>query len=322
VSEEKLENSLISVVVPVFDEQECIEEFVSRARAAMATAGVRHEIIFVDDGSRDGTADVIASLRERDPAIKSIRFSRNFGHQAALVAGLAHASGDAVVTMDGDLQHPPECLPGMIELWRRGAEVVSTGRQLPAGQSSSWKERTSRFVYRIMTFVSAVPVVPASADFRLMDRKAVAAFNSLDEHFLFVRGLIPWLGFREAHFEYEVEERFGGHSKYSLTRQFRLALDGIFSFSVVPLRLISLLGLVTTILGICFGIFSVISYFLGRVEDGGWTSVVVLILVFGGVQLLSLGIVSEYIGRTYEEVKRRPRYVISSMSGIDDSHQG
>ena len=317
VSGERREDSLISIVVPVFDEEECIEEFVRRTCAATAEAGVCHEIIFVDDGSRDRTVDVITALRERDPAIKIIRFSRNFGHQAALVAGLAHTSGDAVVTMDGDLQHPPECLPGMIDLWRRGAEVVRTGRQLPAGQSSSWKERVSRLFYRIMSFVSAIPVAAASADFRLMDRKVVVAFNSLDEHFLFVRGLIPWLGFREAHFEYRVEERFRGESKYSLTRQFRLALDGIFSFSVVPLRLISLLGLVTTILGICFGIFGVISYFLGHVEDTGWTSVIVLILVFGGVQLLSLGIASEYIGRTYEEVKRRPRYIISSMTGID-----
>jgi len=322
VSADRPQKPVISIVVPVFDEEGCVQEFAHRVRTALAQAGVGHEILFVDDGSRDGTPDVIAALRERDSAVKTIRLSRNFGHQAALVAGLAHASGDAVVTMDGDLQHPPECLPAMIELWRRGAEVVSTGRKLPRGQSTSWKERLSRLFYRFMTLISAVPMVPASADFRLMDRRVVDAFNSLDEHFLFVRGLIPWLGFREAHFEYEVGERFSGGSKYSLMRQLRLALDGVFSFSVIPLRLISMLGLVTTLFGVCFGVFGVISYFTGHVEGSGWTSVVILILIFGGVQLMSLGIVSEYVGRTYEEVKRRPRYVISSMSGIEDIRVG
>jgi dolichol-phosphate mannosyltransferase len=159
---------------------------------------------------------------------------------------------------------------------------------------------------------------PTGADFRLMDRRVVERFNSLDERFLFLRGLIPWLGFRGAHIEYEMADRFAGETKFSPSRMVRLAFDGIFAFSVTPLRAISLLGLATTLFGVCFAIFWLVSHFLGRVEGSGWTSVVILILIFGGVQLLSLGIVSEYVGRIYQEVKRRPRYVIDSMSGIDE----
>jgi glycosyltransferase involved in cell wall biosynthesis len=310
-------DALLSFVVPVLDEEDCIDEFARRARAAATEAHVRYEIIFVDDGSSDATPQRIQALRAEDPAIKTIRLTRSFGHQAALVAGLRHARGDAVVTLDGDLQHPPECVPGLIEAWRGGADVVNTGRQAPVDHRKTRKDRTSSLFYRVLAWMSAVPVVTTSADFRLLDRKAVDAFNSLDEHFLFVRGLIPWLGFKDAYVPYELEDRFAGRSKYDLRRQFRLGLDAIFSFSVIPLRLISMMGLATTLFGVAFGVFWLVSYFLGRVEGGGGTSIVILILIFGGVQLLSLGIVAEYIGRTYEEVKRRPRYVIDSTSGID-----
>jgi len=310
------QDALVSFVVPVLDEEACIEEFARRARAAATQAGIRYELIFVDDGSADGTPDKIAELRSQDLQVKTIRLTRSFGHQAALVAGLRFASGDAVVTMDGDLQHPPECVPDLIRAWREGADVVNTGRRPLPGQPTR-KDRSSKLFYRLLGWITAVPVVATSADFRLLDRKVVDAFNSLDEHFLFVRGLIPWLGFRDAFVSYQLEDRFAGKSKYHLRRQFRLALDAIFSFSVIPLRLISLLGLVTTVFGVAFGAFWLVSYFLGRVEGSGGTSIVILILIFGGVQLLSLGIVSEYVGRTYEEVKRRPRYVVGSTSGIE-----
>jgi dolichol-phosphate mannosyltransferase len=194
---------------------------------------------------------------------------------------------------------------------------VNTVRQAPAGERSGLKEGVSRLFYGIMATLTSVNVTPAAADFRLLDRRAVDAFNSLEERFVFMRGLVPWLGFSETSYDYEVGTRFAGRSKYHLWRMFRLALDGIFSFSVVPLRLIAILGLFTTLFGIAFGIFALVSYVTGRVEFAGWTSVVVLILIFGGVQLLSLGIVSEYVGRTYEEVKRRPRYVIESLTGIE-----
>jgi len=312
------DNPLISVVVPVLDEVGCIEELARRVKTAIAAADARCEILFVDDGSSDGTTQKIRSMRETDPSIKTIRFTRTFGHQAALAAGLRYARGHATVTMDGDLQHPPECLPELIKAWREGADVVHTVRRLPPGAMPGWKERTARVFYRLMGALTRVPVVPASADFRLLDHRVVRAFNDLKEHFIFARGLIPWFGFSEQRIGYEVGERFAGRSKYSLWPMLRLGLDGIFSFSVLPLRLISLLGLLTTLFGVGFGIFALIAHLTGRIEGSGWTSVVVLILIFGGVQLLSIGMVSEYVGRTYEEVKHRPRYVIDYTSGVEE----
>jgi dolichol-phosphate mannosyltransferase len=312
------DNPLISVVVPVLDEEGCVLELARRVRSAMSEAGARYEIIFVDDGSRDGTAAAIEALRQSDAAIKSIRFTRSFGHQAALVAGLQHSRGDAVITMDGDLQHPAEFIPTLIEAWREGSDVVNTVRKSAAGQGMDAKERVGRLFYRVMTALTPLSITRSSADFRLLDRRAVDAFNGLEERFVFARGLVPWLGFEAVYCDYEVAERYAGTSKYGLWAMLRLALDGIFSFSVAPLRMIALLGLATTLFGIGFGIFAVIAHWTGRVMLGtGWTTLVVLILIFGGVQLFSIGIVSEYVGRVYEEVKRRPRFVIDSTAGFE-----
>jgi dolichol-phosphate mannosyltransferase len=312
------DHPLVSIVVPVLDEEGCVEEFARRVGQAMAPTGARYEILFVDDGSRDGTPQRVAELHQSDPAaVKGIRFTRSFGHQAALAAGLCYARGDAVVTMDGDLQHPPECIPALIDAWRDGADVVHTVRGLPPGTRISWKERSALLFYRVMAALTSVPVIPASADFRLLDRRVVDAFNSLEERSIFARGLIPWLGFAEVRVEYEVGDRYAGRSKYGLWRMLRLGLDGIFSFSVLPLRLISFLGLLTTLFGVGFGAFALVAHLTGRVDYSGWTSIVVLVLIFGGVQLLSVGILSEYVGRVYEEVKRRPRYVVESRTELD-----
>ncbi len=308
------ETQLISIVVPVLDEEGCVDELVRRIRLALVESDTRCEILFVDDGSRDRTAEKIEALRKLDPSIRSIHFTRSFGHQAALAAGMRYARGDAIVMMDGDLQHPPEFLPDMIDAWRAGAEVVQAVRRSAPGTTSMFKERSAQAFYRVMTSLSRLPVVPAGADFRLLDRRVVDSFNDFQEHFLFTRGLIPWMGFSETLLEYEVAERYAGESKYRFWTMLRLALDGIFSFSVMPLRLISLLGIATTLAGVAFGVFALVSHLTGRVEGSGWTSVVVLILIFGGVQLLSIGIMAEYVGRTYEEAKRRPRYVIESSS--------
>ncbi|MCC6642139.1 MAG: glycosyltransferase family 2 protein [Deltaproteobacteria bacterium] len=310
------ESPLISIVVPVLDEQECVAEVSRRVRDAVTASGARYEILFVDDGSRDATPDRIRQLRVGDEGVRCIRFTRSFGHQSALLAGLRFAKGDAVVTMDGDLQHPPEVLPRLIEAWRAGADVVHAIRQEGGGQGGAWKDRSSALFYRVINRLGAVPVPPGGADFRLLDRRALRALNDLPEHFAFLRGLIPWLGFPDAQVSYDAGNRFAGQSKYDLRRMVRLALDGIFSFSVVPLRLITLIGLVTTLLGVLYGVFALVAHLAGRVQTG-WTSLIVLVLVFGGVQLLSLGIVSEYVGRTYEEAKRRPRYVIDRVEGID-----
>jgi dolichol-phosphate mannosyltransferase len=310
---------LVSIVVPVLDEQDCVAELARRVREVMGGEGVRYELLFVDDGSHDATPATIAALQRDDPALRVIRFTRRFGHQAALTAGLRYARGDVVITMDGDLQHPPEVLPRLLAAWASGAEVVHTARRLPPGAQRGFKERTGQRFYRLMNRLSRVPVLPSGADFRLLDRRVVDAFNALEEHFVFVRGLVPWLGFGEAVVEYEVGDRFAGRSKYRLAPMLRLALDGIFAFSVIPLRLITGLGLLTTAVGVAYGIYWLIGFATGRITEAGWTSVVGLILMFGGVQLLSLGVVSEYVGRVYEEVKRRPRYVIDYMRGGDES---
>jgi dolichol-phosphate mannosyltransferase len=317
VLRERPSEPTLTAVVPVLDEADCIDELVRRLRAAFAAAGVRGEILFVDDGSRDGTADRIAALRAADPSIKAIHFTRSFGHQAALTAGLRFAKTDLVVTLDGDLQHPPELLPELLRAWRAGADVVHTVRLAPEGGRAPWRERAGWLFYALLARASATPVVPAGADFRLLDARVVATLNELHEHFVFVRGLVPWLGHREARVEYRAEPRYAGHSKYRLRPMLRLALDGILSFSVLPLRVIGLVGAATALFGVGFGIFALIAHGLGRVEASGWTSLVVLILIFGGVQLTSLGVVSEYVGRTYEEVKRRPRYVIDRLQGIE-----
>ncbi len=310
------DSPLISIVVPVLDEEDCVDELAQRVREALRLEPVRYELVFVDDGSRDRTPERIAALRAADENVRCIRFTRSFGHQSALLAGLRFARGDAVVTMDGDLQHPPELLPQLLAAWRGGADVVHTIRRPRADAKTSWKERTSALFYRAINRLGGVAVPPGAADFRLLDQRALRALNELSEHFAFLRGLIPWLGFPEARIEYEVAARFAGRSKYDLARMLRLALDGILSFSVLPLRLIALLGLVTTLVGVAYGVFALIAHLMGRVQTG-WTSVVVLVLVFGGMQLLSLGIVSEYVGRTYEEAKRRPRYVIDRLEGFE-----
>ena len=310
------EHPLISVVVPVLDEAECVGELARRVREAFEPEDARHELVFVDDGSRDGTRERIAKLRDEDPRVKSIRFTRSFGHQAALAAGLRFAKGDAVVTMDGDLQHPPEVLPKLIEAWRQGADVVYTVRRDPNALASRFKRSSRQLFYRLQGRLSQTPVDSTGADFRLLDRRAVDAFKALEEHVVFVRGLVPWLGFRDARVEYDLQDRFAGRSKYRLRAMLDLALEGIVPFSMFPLRVIALLGAATALLGVMFGVFALFAHLGGRAERG-WTSIVGLVLIFGGVQLLSLGVVSEYVGRIYEEVKRRPRYVIDDVEGIE-----
>jgi dolichol-phosphate mannosyltransferase len=311
------ESPLVSFVVPVLDEAPCVEELARRAIASAEVAGARCEVLFVDDGSKDDTPGLIGRLHAVDPRIKSVRFTRHFGHQAALCAGLRFATGDAVVTLDGDLQHPPEILRDLLAAWRAGADVVHTIRDEPSVRQPGLKQRTGRLFYRVMGLASGLSLAPESADFRLMDRRVVDAFNEMGEYFVFTRGMVPWLGFPDAEVRYALEERHAGRTKYSLGRMIRLAADGIFSFSILPLRLITALGAATTLFGIGYGIYGLTAYLAGEVEDGGWTSLLGLLLIFGGANLVSLGIVSEYVGRIYEEVKGRPRYVVSRTLGLD-----
>jgi len=307
---------LISVVVPVFNEEDCLRELATRVeRAVVGDCKARLELLFVDDGSTDGTAETIELLHLENGAIKGMHLTRSFGHQAAIKAGLDNACGDVIITMDGDLQHPPESIPELVRRWRNGAEVVHTVRRNTVGENCWVKSLTAKAYYHLFDRLSAVKMVHGGADFRLMDRWAVDQIKRLDERFLFLRGLIPWMGLKSDLVEYEVAPRFAGSAKFRLRKMLALAADGVFSFSVVPLRIIILVGLLTTGAGLLYGLFAVGSYLLTDRVTSGWTSLMVVVLLFGGIQLLALGIVSEYLGRIYEEIKRRPRFVVSKVTG-------
>ena len=299
----------ISIVVPCFNEEGCIEEMARRLHAAMDPLGYEWEAVFVDDGSSDGTAAGLEALAARDPRIGYLSFSRNFGHQMALLAGLGRARGDAVVSLDGDLQHPPELIPTLVQHWLEGHDVVFTVREGNEGHAA--KEFVSAGFYRILRRLTGVDIPTGGADFRLLDRVVVDALLACGERFVFVRGLVPWLGFRRKAVPYSAEQRYAGSTKYVFARMLRFALDGVFSFSIVPLRLISLLGAATVLLGVLYGFYSVAIRLFTTSAVSGWTSLVILVLVFSGTQLLSLGILSEYVGRIYEEVKHRPRFVVA-----------
>lgn len=309
---------LLSVVVPIYNEQDCVDEMVRRLSAVLATLDVDYEIVFVDDGSRDGTLGRLRSLTRENPQIRYISFARNFGHQFALAAGIDHASGDAVVSLDGDLQHPPELIPELLAQWRKGYDVVYTVRVSNRGHAT--KEFWSRVFYWLMRKLTGVDVPTGGADFRLVDRRVADALRACREQFVFVRGLVPWLGFKRKAVPYEAAERYAGSTSYVFARMLRFALDGVFSFSIVPLRLISFVGVVTVLLGIVYGGYTLWIRLFSDQAVSGWASMVGVMLVFSGTQLLSLGILSEYVGRIYEEVKQRPRYVVAETSKGVTSH--
>ncbi|MFP6626491.1 MAG: glycosyltransferase family 2 protein [Deltaproteobacteria bacterium] len=303
---------LVSIVVPVLDEQDCIDELLERVAAVLEKTGHRYEIIVVDDGSKDRTLDSVKARAAADRRIKFVSFSRNFGHQMALAAGIEYACGDAIISMDGDLQHPPELIPELLDHWQAGTDVVYTVRSSNSGHAL--KEAASRAFYALLRALSGVDIPTAAADFRLIDRKVADALKDCDEHFVFVRGLVPWLGFSSKAVAYDAGQRYGGKTKYLSGRMLKFALDGIFSFSIVPLRLISLMGAITITLGLIYGAYSIGVRLFSDTAVSGWTSLVIVMLVFSGTQLLSLGILSEYVGRIYEEVKKRPRYVVKEQS--------
>jgi len=299
---------VLSVVVPVYNERDNLGPLLDRLRPVLASLGQPYEIVFVDDGSSDGTADLVQQLSVAEPCLRLVRLSRNFGHQAALFAGLEHARGAAVVTMDGDLQHPPELIPQVVERWRAGHEVVQTIRREPA-DTSPLKRTGSRWFYRILSALTRLNVTPGAADFRLMDRVAVAAFLACGERRRFNRGLVQWIGFAYAEVPYDAEPRHAGRSKYSLHAMVRLAGDAIFSFSSWPLRLAGLVGVVVSLLAGAYLLFVLFAYLAGKTQPG-WSSTLATVLILGGVNLVVLWILGEYVGRLYEEVKQRPIYIV------------
>lgn len=317
--------SFLSVVVPVYNEEAVLPEFHRRLQAVLK--GLHgfsgSEIIFVDDGSRDGTAKILSDLVRWDKTVKLLQFSRNFGHQIALTAGLDHASGDAVVVIDADLQDPPETIPRLLDKWRDGYEVVYALRE--SRETDSWfKRSTARLFYALMRTIGSIDLPMDAGDFRLLDRKAVEAFRSLGERHRFVRGLTLWIGFRQTGVLYPRAERFAGSTKYSLGKMFKLAWDGVTSFSFAPLRVAIYLGLIVSAMSFTFGLFVIFGrLFFHQTElfgfpTHGWGSLMVAVLFLAGVQLIVLGMLGEYLGRTYDEVKRRPLYILREKMGFDE----
>jgi dolichol-phosphate mannosyltransferase len=298
----------VEIVVPVFDEEDNVEELYRQVVRELEPLGVTFGFLYVDDGSRDRTVDVLQRLRAADPRVTFLSFTRNFGHQAALLAGLEHSTGDCVITMDGDLQHPPSVLPALVKHWQNGAEVVVTTREFSRSMGFT-KRLATRVFYGLMNRISGVHLPVGAADFRLLDRRALEVIVGFPERAKFLRGLVSWAGFETRMVEYKVGERHAGTVKYSMMRLVRLAWDGVTSLSALPLRLAFYLGLGIFGLSTVYGLVAVGAFLLGRTPPG-WTSVLVSVLAIGGLQLIFIGLVGEYLARVFDEVKGRPLYIL------------
>ncbi len=300
----------ISIVVPVYNEQDNLKEFHKRITAIMNDTGYDYNLVFVDDGSKDSSAFILKQLVEEDNHVEAYLLSRNYGHQMALTCGLDNADGDAVITMDGDLQHPPELLPELIRLWEEGSEIVMTKR-LATEDAGFLKNITSSCYYKLINIMSKVEITPGGSDFRLMDKKAVEAFRLYRERARFIRGMVSTLGFNVSVVEFVAPPRFAGHSKFNLHKMLHFALDGITAFSNLPLRWAFYLGL---FFGLCSLLLLGHVFYVKFISDDavpGWATTTVSILFLGGIQLVGIGILGEYIGRIFEEIKHRPLYLVS-----------
>ena len=309
-----MDNSrLISIVVPVYNEEEALPLFYPQLREALDALGCRWEIIFVDDGSKDRTGAFIDRLAEETPEIHAVHFSRNFGHQAALCAGLERSKGDYTISMDGDGQHPPKLIAKMVELAESGYDIVMTQR-MEAEQRSSFKKWSSETFYKMLNKVSDTQTLPGGADFRLLNRQALDALLSLPEYHKFLRGMVSWIGFQTVILPFEVPERLAGSTKYSLKKMFRLASDAVFSFSMVPLYIGLSAGALFLVLALIEAVY-VLSFWISGNTEGlapGWSSLMFMLLIIGAVLMIIMGFIGVYVGYIFQEVKHRPVYIIRS----------
>jgi glycosyltransferase, family 2 len=308
----------ISVIIPMYYEEEVAEECYKRMTFVLQNIeNYDYEIICINDGSKDKTLTILENLAIKDKRLKVLSFSRNFGHQCAVTAGLKFVTGDVIVIIDADLQDPPELIPEMLKLWEAGNDVIYGKRKTRDGESV-FKLFTAKMFYKTLNALSDVEIPKDTGDFRLVDRKVVDTINSLPEHNKFLRGLFSWVGYKQIPFQYERKERFAGKTKYPLKKMLKLASDGIISFSTKPLKIVGGLGILSIVISFILLIYALISYiFKLNNLSAGWTSLMLGITFFAGVQLLSLWIMSEYIARIYDESKNRPQYIIEKKINIE-----
>lgn len=309
-------SSLVSVIVPCFDEEAVIDTTHERLVAALeGIPASTFELVYVDDGSRDGTRAALERLQTDDERVRLVCLSRNFGHQVAISAGLDHARGEAVAVIDADLQDPPELIPEMVARWRDGYDVVYGARATRRGEPAA-RLAAIRAFYWLLNRISDTEIPLDVGDFRLMDRRVVDAIVAMPERDRFLRGMVSWVGLRQVALPYSRDPRHAGATKYSVVRLVGLALDGILSFSVAPLRLAVWLGFLTSTLALAGIVYALVGWTLGTAPRG-WPTVFIAVLFLGGVQLIALGIIGEYIGRIYREAKRRPLYLVERRLGFD-----
>ncbi len=304
---------LLSIVIPIYNEAETIPILYEQLTQVCERLPLAYEIIFVNDGSQDHSLTLLKELSNNDNRIRIIDLARNFGHQVAISAGIDHTAGDVVVLMDGDLQDPPEMISTFIKRWNEGFEVVYAVRKK---RKESLLKRIAYLVfYRILRKISSVEIPLDSGDFSLMDRRVVNTLRAMPERNRFIRGIRSWVGFHQCGVEYERNKRYAGEVKYTFSKLLRLATDGIFAFSYLPLRVATYLGLTVAATSFLLAVFYLIEKIFSNIDTKGWASTIIIILFLGGVQLLTIGIMGEYVGRIYDEVKQRPLYVVNEKIG-------
>ena len=308
----------LTVVAPAFNEEAVIAQFHKAVRAELdRLEGYESDILIVVDGGSDRTFEILSNLGANDPKLRSLKFSRNFGHQMAFLAGVDHTDSDVVIMMDCDLQHPPALIPSLVKAYEEGADIVYTIRTLNPNLGFM-RRLQSRIFYRLLNTLSEVPIAENSSDFRLISRRVARVLREgIHERGLFLRGIVHWIGFRQRAIEYEAHERFAGSSKFNTLKLIKFGLTGAIAFSRKPLRAATVAGILFALFGIVVGIVTIIQYYLGMFQQPGFASIVVLLSLFGGIQLFFMGVIGEYVGAVFDEIKMRPHYVIESRVNVE-----
>ena len=311
-----LSGKKLTVVVPVFNEDAVLPEFHRRLAKVLNSLEMQSEIVYVNDGSVDGSLEKMRQFKKEDGRVAIIDLSRNFGKEIAMTAGMDHAHGDAVVVIDADLQDPPELIPEMIEQWKSGYDVVYAQRISRAGESA-FKKTTAHIFYRVIQKLSRVTIPPDAGDFRLLSRRAVVALSGLREQHRFMKGLFAWIGYPQKAIQYERDARYGGETKWNYIGLWNFAIEGITSFSTIPLKVATYVGMLTALGAFLFGVFVVLQTIFYGNPVAGYPSLLVVVLFLGGIQLMALGVIGEYLGRMFDETKGRPLYLIKDYQSSE-----